>query len=167
MRSTRSQHVRRKNSVPDYKDVAYKKEGLPARLQGQNLRVRGRHYARASRDQVTQWDQHPWSIAQYLIAKLPICELDDDAPKDCDYCADMESPERAKRVSTAKNKRKKYNQGAKNFNNRPSTCTSVVVDEASARTYAEDNNLIYEADRSTFTKLPRDAAGGPEAKFAC
>ena len=74
----------------------------------------------------------------------------------------MESSERAKRVSTAKNKRKKYDEGAKDFNNKPSTCTSVVVDEASARTYAEDNNLIYEADRSTFTKLPRDAAGGPK-----
>ena len=39
---------------------------------------------------------------------------------------------------------------------------SVVVDEASVCKFAEDNNLVYEADRSTFNKLPRDAANKPE-----
>ena len=95
---------------PISRDVAYKHGGLPARLQGQNLRVRGRPYARASRDQVTQWDQHPWSIAQYLIAGLPICNVDDNTSKDCGYCAVMEPAERTKRASTAKNKRVQFNK---------------------------------------------------------
>ena len=57
------------------KEYAYDTK-LPAAYKGGNIRILDRHYGVGSRDELTKWDEHPWSTAAYIIEGFPVCGVD-------------------------------------------------------------------------------------------
>ena len=64
------------------KEYAYDTK-LPAAYKGGNIRILDRHYGVGSRDELTKWDEHPWSTAAYIIEGFPVCGVDPAAFVTC------------------------------------------------------------------------------------
>ena len=151
-------------TLPLIKEYAYKKELLPKEYQGGNIRITSRHYAVGSRDELTKWDEHPWSTAAYLQEDLPVCGIDKEAPKDCTFCASMlpeEIKERKKRAKTNRKKRNAAIAKGKTWEPPGGHPPMRVANADDARRHVEAQGKIYEEDRTTYGACEK----GPDGKI--
>ena len=95
------------------KEYAYDDTKLPAAYKGGNIRIIDRHYSVGSGDELTKWDEHPWSTATYVKEAFAVCGVDKAAPKNCTYCAKMHDPEQKARLARARTNRKNYEKATK------------------------------------------------------
>ena len=150
--------------LPLIKEYAYKKELLPEAYRGGNIRITDRHYAIGSRDELTKWDEHPWSTAAYLQEDLPICGIDENAPEDCTFCPLMLPEEIVAREKRARANRKKRNAAiaeGKTWEPPGGHPPMRVANAEDAKRHVEAQGKIYEEDRTTYGACEK----GPDGKI--
>ena len=98
----------------------------------------------SSRDELTKWDEHPWSTAAYIKEGFPVCGVDPAVPKNCTYCPKMHDTEQKARLARARTNLKNFKEAideGKDWNPKGGHPAMYVCNARDARRHVDCNFL--------------------------